>query len=117
MSGVDKYMNKDGEEEAKGQYTLKRENRGQALMLDLRLKTGDCSAFAYSYLISIRFDASGEMILSFSTHKVTIAGRNLREIYNHLLRQRITSVTENESMFDDGGKDSIFIEKITVEEV
>src|SRR4051794_482530 len=56
-----------------------------ALMLDLRRVDGNYLALSYSYMMSAAFDLSGELVLLFTSHKVTVRGKNLRRIYEGVL--------------------------------
>lgn len=85
------------------------------LMLDIRHKAGDRSAFPYSYLTGIFFNASGEIRMEYSGHKVVIRGRNLDNLYNALLNHRVDFVQEEDTRYDMGKESDTFIREIVVD--
>lgn len=40
--------------------------------------------FAYTHLLYVEWDPSGELVVVFATHQVSIRGRNLKTIYEYL---------------------------------
>lgn len=94
-------------------YGILRGASAYALMLDLRLRTGDHTALPYAYLDAINFDASGTLNLSFGARTVTVEGRNLRPIFEQLLTHSIRFLQEQRGAADDGAADC-FIASITI---
>ena len=69
-------------------------DRHQKVMLELRQKTGDSTALAYSYLVRARFNPSNGIHLDFSVVEVQITGRNLRPLFAGIVAQRVAVVNE-----------------------
>ena len=80
---------------------------GTAFMLDLHFRSGNRRAFDYSFLVSVLFDPSVGVTLEFTSHMVTITGRNLEGLYKRLLSHTATRISEATSAFDatDGSDD------------
>ena len=62
-------------------FSILSADRQHKLMVELRFKTGNARAFAYSYLVSIDFDPSQGIRMDFSGYEVAIAGRNLNPLF------------------------------------
>ena len=75
-------------------FSTRSADRHQKVMLELRFKTGDSTALAYSYLVRADCDPSQEIVLDFSACTVRIVGRNLRPLFAALVAQRVAVVTE-----------------------
>lgn len=75
-------------------FALVRGMRQHALMLELRLRTGDSVALAYPWLREVRFDRSGELLLMFDPQLVTIRGRRLEALHAGVLMHRARWVWE-----------------------
>lgn len=86
------------------------------MMLDVRLNNGDCFGLPYSYFMAMSFDAPGTVVLYFATHTVTIEGRNLRSIYDALLRQSVDFIQEDKPESGAPDETGTFISLIEVEE-
>lgn len=97
-------------------YSRIRGRRGQLLMIEFRLRNGDCWALEYSYLAGIKFDKSGVLVLKFSGHTVTIEGTRLRLIYAGLLDHAIGYVQEIDEERETALEGEPFVESIVVEE-
>ena len=61
-----------------GTFGLLRGVKERAVMLNLKLKTGDDDAFTYALLERVTFDRSTGIILRFPGVQVTLFGRNLK---------------------------------------
>lgn len=96
-------------------FGVDRQTTGYALMLDVRLKTGESFALPYSFLVEAHYDASGTLTLIFTTRKVTIKGRNLRTVYDFVLNHRLEFVQEENPLYDDTPEPAPFIGSIAVE--
>jgi hypothetical protein len=88
-----------------GAFGYLRGVRDRALMLDLRLKSGDREAFPYTLLERIRFDMSEGITLQFSGVSVKIVGRNLATLLPNgvvlldgLYRHRVPWITEGDEL-------------------
>jgi hypothetical protein len=71
-------------------------------MLDLVTRNGDHTALPYPYLVSARLIGGERIELTFTEQQVTISGRNLGPLYQHVLAQSARRIDENVSGFDDG---------------
>jgi hypothetical protein len=76
----------------------------QYLTLDVRTKDGRAYGFPYAYLISFELnrsqDTDPELTLLFTSHKVTVKGRNLIALYEHLLSHKLAQIIESDTPFD-----------------
>lgn len=97
-------------------YSRLRGRRGQLLMIEFRLGTGDCWALEYSYLAAVKFNKSEGLVLKFSGHTVTIEGARLRPIYRGLLDHAIGYVQEIDDDREAALDGEPFVERIVVEE-
>lgn len=97
-------------------YVIRRVDRGQSLMLDVRFLTGESMACPYSHLLDMRL-RGGQLVLHFAAKTVTIVGRNLKELYDVLLGQRIEAIQEQGERHDVGEEKETYIAKITVEDL
>jgi hypothetical protein len=95
-------------------YSL-REEAGFTLMLDIRLITSDRVALPYSYLVSIEYEKTTGLMLSFTSHQVLIKGRNLDPLYEGFLSQRVEYIQANDEMHDTGPDAITFISAIEVD--
>lgn len=87
-------------------------------MLELRFRTGDSKALAYSYLMSMDRNLSKGITLHFSTHTVDIQGRNLDRIHKGLLWQRLKCVVESDQGTIDQASDAAeVVSRISVTDV
>jgi len=64
------------------------------LCLDLVRKNANRLAFPYSHLLWVNYNPSQGIQIHFSTHTVTLAGKNLDAVYEQLLQFTLGSVTE-----------------------
>ena len=95
---------------------LMRKQQGYALMLDIRLASGESMACPYAHLLDIRL-RKGELILHFAAEVVTVLGRNLKEVYDVLREQRVEAIQEQGERYDGGEESEAYITKITVEDL
>ena len=87
-----------------------------AIALDTRKKTGVCESFSYALLIKRRFIPTGEVILTFTTDAVIIRGRNLRPLYDELVRHNIDYIQEFDPYsHEEPGEGETCIESIVIE--
>ena len=86
-------------EEEGASFSTLSADRQQKVMLELRFKTGNAKALAYSYLVGIDFDPSEGIMLNFSGHEVRISGRNLRPLFSGLVSQRVAAVQEMDDLY------------------
>jgi hypothetical protein len=95
-------------------YGINRTGR-PALMLDLRRLPALNLGLSYSYLMSVAFDPSGEMLLLFTSHKVTVKGKNLSRIYDAVLSHTLRYLQEENPDYESEGAET-FISEIAIEE-
>jgi hypothetical protein len=81
-------------------------DRNQKVMLELRFKTGDASALAYSYLVRADCNPSEGIRLDFSVCEVLLTGRNLRPLFAGIIAQRVTFVQEIDELHAEAMLDS-----------
>lgn len=98
-------------------FTLVLEHQTFAQELDICLRSGDHWAFPYAYKTSIQFDLSGKLIIHFTTHTITITGRNLMALYNGLIQHRISQISELDHTFDDLPEESVVITEIKIKQL
>lgn len=79
-------------------FSLVSPDRRQKLMLELRFKTGNATALAYSYLVSVTLDPSQALVMDFSGYEVTLSGQNLRPLFAALVAQRVAVVRETDGL-------------------
>lgn len=96
--------------------------RDRALMLELRLRTGNSICLGYPWLERAEFDPSEGIVLQFGGRTIRIIGRNLNfevrpsiRLFAGIIRHRVPWIQESE--FGDEAnvaKDSAFIEEIRI---
>jgi hypothetical protein len=86
-------------EEEGPSYSTLSADRQQKVMLELRFKTGNAKALAYSYLVGIDFDPSEGIMLDFSGYEVRISGQNLRPLFSGLVAQRVAAIQEVDELY------------------
>ncbi len=79
-------------------FSTRSADRNQKVMLELRKKTGDATALAYSYLVRADFDPSEGIVLDFSAYTVRLSGRNLRPVFAGIVAQRFAFVQETDDL-------------------
>ena len=95
-------------------YAEAGETSGAAVMLDVRLRTGDRETFPYAYLVRMRLDASGIITLKFSDTKVEIRGRNLGGLYDALKSHAAAWIQEGDDLHDETPEEAPFISAIKI---
>ena len=85
-------------------------------MLDLVQKSGDRTGLPYAYLVSVKLVGNASIELLFTETKVTIGGRNLATLYQHLLAQTVRRIEENVSGFDDEQRQTSWVESIALQQ-
>lgn len=96
-------------------FGIEKQTGFQALMLDVRFANGNFQAIPYSFITKIIYDPSISIDICTTEDKCSIEGRNLEQLYNQLLKHRVTFIKENENEFDDVEEKECFIEKIKIE--
>ena len=94
-----------------------RQEAGYTIMLDLQLYNGRCVALPYAYLTSINFDRTSGLKLKYTTHEVTITGRNLDSIYSGLRYHRVEFLKEGNERYDERPEAEPFIVRMEVREL
>ena len=67
-------------------------------MIELRAKTGNATALDYGWLAQVDFDPSVGITLHFDRLVVTIEGRNLRPLFDGIVRKRVLWVQEEDRL-------------------
>jgi len=88
-----------------------RDNRHPA-MVDFRGHIHVAVALPYLQLRSMAYHPTDGITMEFCQHKVVISGRNLRELYDLLVDQRITNIQEDD--FDSEPETASFVDAIIV---
>ena len=91
-----------------------RTEAGYTAMVDFETVQGDRQALPYSYLVSINYNPSEGLVLTFASHVVRIRGRNLDDLYLALVRQRAEYIRAEDAHFDTRPESEPFIEKIDI---
>jgi len=89
-------------------------NRPPEPMVEFRFKSRNAVALSYALLISTTYNPSEGIVLEFTTHRVTVTGRNLMEIQRALREHRLAWVQEFSGPLDDQPDDSTVISSITI---
>jgi hypothetical protein len=83
----------------------------------VRLRSGDAWAFPYAYLMALRLNADGEILAFFSTHRMTIRGRNLRPLYDLIQQRQVAWIQEGSERHDFDEESETVIHAIEIEEL
>ena len=83
--------------------------------LNIRFVEGHNVAFLYSHLQWMNFDPRLGIMLHFSTHTVSIEGRNLGVLYDELLELKLRNISVEEH--DEGEPDTTVVTKVRTEQV
>ncbi|MDB5282582.1 MAG: hypothetical protein JWO06_1657 [Bacteroidota bacterium] len=89
---------------------------GMPTCLDLRFGDGLSLALPYSYIIEFDFDPSEGIEITTSGKKITIEGRSLQMLYNHLISYRVKYIQANIGNDLTGDRD-LFVKTIKIEEI
>ena len=84
-----------------------------AMMLDIRLRTGNRIAIPYGYILKVLLDPSKSIEIQTSDQAYLIAGRNLMPIYSAVTNHTALAVAEAPTQFD-AGENEPFVESISV---
>jgi hypothetical protein len=82
-------------------------------MLDFRGHNGTSFALAYAQLHAVAHDPVQGVRLEFPHHTIRVRGRNLRPLYDRLLRHEVTFIQEED--FDAAPESATFVDEITVQ--
>ena len=94
-------------------YGVSEAKDGGPAMLDFRGHNAVSCALPYQHLAAMVFHPVEGITLEFQEHRIAIRGRNLRPLYDQLLRHRVIFVQEED--FDDTPESETFVDSITVE--
>ncbi len=64
------------------------------VMVTFRLKQGNFRALGYSYLVGLDFNPSKQLVMEFTSLKVTITGRNLTPLFKALAAHKVMWIWE-----------------------
>jgi len=91
-----------------------RGKRSGSKMLEFRLKTGVGFAIGYHWMQSLSLTPDHRIEIIFSTHEITIEGRNLKELYRGLIEHRVPFIQEGDALYDQSPQTEPFVSGITV---
>lgn len=94
-------------------YGIEPQITSRGLMFELRTRDGKRKAYSYSYMTEADYEPEKGIIINVSDVVITITGRNLDEIFNYLVANRLTYVQEDYSGIDDE-EASVFVESIEI---
>ena len=100
-----------------GAFVLESDHQVRVIELDVRLRTNDRYAWPYSYKTCIKFNVSGEIKVYFTTHILTLTGRNLAQLFDALIRHEVTQIREHDTDYDDLPESTTVINTIRVDDV
>jgi hypothetical protein len=83
--------------------------------LDLRFSNGNCKAIPYTYISEIDFIPSEGIEITALGRKFRITGRNLRKLYDFILKYRVRFIQANIGE-DTTEEKELFIQDITIED-
>lgn len=89
-------------------------NRPPEPMVEFRFKSRNAVALSYALLISATYNPSTGIVLEFTTHRVTITGRNLQEAQRALREHRLAWIQEFHGTLDDRPSDSTVVTSIKI---
>lgn len=94
-------------------YGVSDGEHGGPPMLDFRGHNAVSCALPYQHLAAMVFHPVEGITMEFREHRIAIRGRNLRPLYDQLLRHRVVFVQEED--FDATPESETFVDSITVE--
>jgi len=97
-------------------YSLRSASDPEVIMLDLRMRNGDWNGLGYSYIGAIKYDRTTGLVVSHTTHRITLQGRNLEELYAALLQQTVVTI-EEQGMMDDQPREHPVVNRIQIEDI
>ena len=83
--------------------------------LDLRLPDGVRKALPYTYFTEMNFDLDTGIEILTSQKRITITGRNLIKLFDHLIAYRVKYIQAN--IGGDTTEDGLFVKEVLIEEV
>jgi hypothetical protein len=95
-------------------YGWLRGTRERGIMLELRFKTGRRQSFGYPWLFEAEFDPSQGIVLNFTSCKVAIGGRNLRNMFDLINRHRCVWIQETDGLRDRSPDNATVVTSIAV---
>ncbi|MES2387859.1 MAG: hypothetical protein V4543_07635 [Bacteroidota bacterium] len=84
-------------------------------MLSLELRDGSLFGFPYALLSKIHLSRGNQLTLMFSEDKAVIAGIELKELYQYLIKHRVTVLREIDTRGFDLQNGKLSVSAITVE--
>jgi hypothetical protein len=86
----------------------------RARLIDIQHRRSKRYGFPYTDLIWLEFEPSKDLVLHFSSHTVRVEGRNLRVLYDQLLRLEVTRIEGVSERNDTGEPDELCVHEVTV---
>lgn len=91
-----------------------RGNAARAGHIDVRSENGSRYGFGYAHLVWTTLNPSQRLVLHFSTHTVTVEGRNLRELYERVLRHEMQTLEGVGERHDPGEGEGPVVHRVHV---
>lgn len=91
------------------------DNLGRSLWIDFKGADGMRYALPYRDLWSVEMPSPQEVVLHFSNRRVVVRGRNLRPVYDDVLKERATTLAEDD--MDWASESETFISKLSIERI
>jgi len=90
----------------------------EALMLDIRLRSGRIVSLPYSWLLAADYLPEGKLLLDFGKYKVTAEGKNLLPVRKRIAQHRARFIQEGTDI-ERGLKDedAVHFERIEITKV
>lgn len=76
-------------------FAIEKQQGTKAITIDFQFKNGDRLALPCPDLHKIEFDASKGITLFWTGETIQILGHHLEELYNHLIKHRVTAIIED----------------------
>lgn len=85
-------------------------------MLDIRPRSGARLALPYTALRQVEFDPDVRppLVITFSSHVVSVDGRNLESLYLALVSHRAQSIIEQNPRHEEDGQNGVWIESLRI---
>lgn len=93
-------------------FTAEKQQGATALMLDFEFENGNQLALPYSGLMKITYNRSIGITLEWGNEHLTVIGRNLGELYGHLVKHRVNRVREAGIDFSSRDDSELVIQRI-----
>lgn len=93
-------------------FTVEKQQGATALMLDFEFENGNRLALPYSGLMKVVYNRSTGITLEWGSEHITVTGRNLGELYGHLVKHRVNRVREAGDGFSSRDSSELVVQEI-----